>query len=365
MTDDRPRTTANVMKVGAEALYCAILVANVLSSKKMSQQILGVQILKGSSRRKESQPRPFSSSGHRRHLRLRSFPQSKVLLSRPQFLVLALLRRSTEMPSSSSRQVDKLPAVHERSKEMQVLCVGLSRTATLSMCVALKQLGYTPYHGGELLRNPKSLHTKCWREGLTERRSTGKSFGLTEFDRLLGNYDAVTDAPCANFANELMAAYPQAKVILTTRDPDAWVRSMGSCYYRILNMLQWWNPLVYYDPDFWGEFGKLVQIILTELTSGDVPNRAALRRGYIMHNEHIRRTVPKDKFLDFQPADGWAPLCAFLGKEVPSGPFPHVNEGGKAADGVKVLIALNLIQMSAVPVAFVAVGLVAWSWALS
>ena len=179
-----------------------------------------------------------------------------------------------------------------------------------------------------------------------------------------------------------MAAYPQAKVILTTRDPDSWVRSMGSCYYRILNMLQWWNPLVYYDPvrvfhldsfegclhrgkDFWGEFGKLVQIILMELTSGDVPNRAALRRGYIMHNEHVRRTVPKNKLLDFQPADGWAPLCAFLGKQVPSGPFPHVNEGGKAADGVKFLIILKLIQMSAVPVVFVAISLVAWSWAWS
>ncbi len=102
-----------------------------------------------------------------------------------------------------------------------------------------------------------------------------------------------------------------------------------------------------------------------ELTSGDVQNRAALRRGYIMHNEHVRRTVPKDKLLDFQPADGWAPLCAFLGKQVPSGPFPHVNEGGKAADGVKVLIALKLIQMSAIPVAFVAFALVAWNWAWS
>ena len=58
----------------------------------------------------------------------------------------------------------------------------------------------------------------------------------------------MTDAPCANFTDELTAAYPKAKVILTTRDPDSWVRSMNSCYYRGLNMLQWWNPLVHYDP---------------------------------------------------------------------------------------------------------------------
>lgn len=57
----------------------------------------------------------------------------------------------------------------------------------------------------------------------------------------------MTDAPCANFADELMLAYPKAKVILTTRDADSWVRSMESCYYKILNMLQWWNPLIYYE----------------------------------------------------------------------------------------------------------------------
>ena len=58
----------------------------------------------------------------------------------------------------------------------------------------------------------------------------------------------MTDAPCANFTNELTAAFPKAKVILTTRDPDSWVRSMNSSYYRVLDILQWWNPLVHYDP---------------------------------------------------------------------------------------------------------------------
>ena len=100
-----------------------------------------------------------------------------------------------------------------------------------------------------------------------------------------------------------------------------------------------------------------------EWTSGNVQDRAALRRGFIMHNEHVRTKVPRDKLLDFQPSDGWGPLCAFLGKEVPSGPFPHVNEGGQAADAVRFLVALKLVQMSAIPVAFVAVCWMAWSWA--
>ena len=137
--------------------------------------------------------------------------QSFTSLNRNFEFYVLLIVTLHEMPSPSSRQIDKLPLALKRPKEMQVLCIGLSRTATRckslwhmrevhdltrkhspAMCAALQTLGYTPYHGGELLKNPKSLHTKCWREGLAERRSTGKSYGLTEFDKLLGNYDVHT-----------------------------------------------------------------------------------------------------------------------------------------------------------------------------
>ena len=104
-------------------------------------------------------------------------------------------------------------------------------------------------------------------------------------------------------------------------------------------------------------------MILTELTSGNVQDRAALRRGFLAHNEHVRKTVPKEKLLDFNPGDGWRPLCEFLGKDVPNGPFPRLNEGGKAADAVRLFIVLKLVQMSALPVVFVAVGWAAWNWA--
>lgn len=67
-----------------------------------------------------------------------------------------------------------------------------SKKTFSAMCVALKTLGYTPYHGSELLIHPKRLHSKCWREALVERRSTGKTLGWTEFDKLLGNYDVTS-----------------------------------------------------------------------------------------------------------------------------------------------------------------------------
>lgn len=39
----------------------------------------------------------------------------------------------------------------------------------------------------------------------------------------------------------------------------------------------------------------------------------------------IRGIVPPERLLEWSVEDGWEPLCEFLGKEVPSEPFPHVN----------------------------------------
>ena len=35
--------------------------------------------------------------------------------------------------------------------------------------------------------------------------------------------------------------------------------------------------------------------------------------------------APANRLVEWHPGDGWAPLCAALGLEEPSAPFPHVN----------------------------------------
>lgn len=58
---------------------------------------------------------------------------------------------------------------------------------------------------------------------------------------------ATTDAPTALFADDLLAAYPDAKVVLNTRDADAWLASMESSYYEVMGWRSW--PLLcYFDP---------------------------------------------------------------------------------------------------------------------
>jgi hypothetical protein len=89
--------------------------------------------------------------------------------------------------------------------------------------------------------------------------------------------------------------------------------------------------------------------------------------GIERHNDMVRRLVPKNNLLEFHPADGWKPLCEFLGKDIPEGnpDFPHINEGDslkKTLDfalRIRIVISLAEWAMWLSPVA-VAGG--AWWW---
>ena len=144
----------------------------------------------------------------------------------------------------------------------------------------------------------------------------------------------MTDIPCVLFADELLEAYPDAKVILTSRDVDSWLQSMKAVFYPILS---WWGwlPLRLLDP-FWTRlYIPLLRLPLqvwshTSTTTTSVPDPELLRIGFHEHYTHVRKTVPKEKLLEWHPRDGWEPLCKHLGVEVPEDvkgkPFPKIND---------------------------------------
>jgi len=261
--------------------------------------------------------------------------------------------------ASTMRAIDKLPKVEKRPVEMQVLCLGLSRTSTMSLLTALNKLGYKTYHATEATRNRQCTQ---WNESLEAKISgNGEVFGREEFDKLLGSYSAVTDMPCANFPDELIAAYPDAKVILTTRDPDKWIASVESSFYRILGS-RTWLVIPYLLPQGL-VFRKMLLLGLTDWASGHPYDRTALRAGFIAHNEHVRGIVPKEKLLEFTPKDGWKPLCEFLGKEVPDEPFPHVNAGSNAYKLYMVGLTIGIIKAHILWVLGVSGLWMAYKWA--
>jgi hypothetical protein len=100
-------------------------------------------------------------------------------------------------------------------------------------------------------------------------------------------------------------------------------------------------------------------------TQNDRYNRAALRRGFLDHYNHVRSIVPKENLLEFRPQEGWEPLCAFLGKEVPDEPFPHINDSDSLVKFMGyvwwmlvVRVAMRVVKTAVLPV----VGVVAAVW---
>lgn len=136
-------------------------------------------------------------------------------------------------------------------------------------------------------------------------------------------------------------------MVLTVRDPDEWVDSMERVFYTILDWNSWKvlafiNPVsasilfvVMSDPNLLQtvrRYTSILHLSLVKWTDGDWENRRKLRAGFIKHNDYVRAHVTESNLLVFQAEQGWEPLCNFLGKPIPNGPYPRVNEGSYAAD---------------------------------
>ena len=191
-----------------------------------------------------------------------------------------------------------------------------------------QKLGYTPYHMAVAMDAPRSS-LGLWTEALQAKyEGKGKKWGREEFYKLLGNFDSICDVPGCLFVEEFKEAYPEARFVLTTRDVDAWLRSMQS---TAGTMLAWptWPYVAPWDRSLADPFWKFANVVmpfgygtLNDFHSPDCPPRKRFHE----HNELVRRVVPKDRLLDFQVKQGWTPLCNFLGDAVPEGDFPWIND---------------------------------------
>lgn len=195
---------------------------------------------------------------------------------------------------------------------MDVIGAGFGRTGTLSLKVALEQLGFGPCaHMLPLLDDPE-------RATLFRRAADGDPAGL---DEALAGHRATVDWPGAYFWRELTARHPEARVVLTVRDPQRWYDSAyGTIYQAMLH-----TPPGGDGPAAAGL--DMARTIVWERTfGGRFADREHAVRVFSEHNEAVRRTVPAGRLLEFEVAQGWAPLCDFLGVPVPDAPFPRTND---------------------------------------
>ena len=129
----------------------------------------------------------------------------------------------------------------------------------------------------------------------------------------------------ACFAPELIAAYPKAKIILTTRPAESWQKSMVNTIHAAHVSYLTCLASSILDGDVDSSF-QLLTLIIKYYFGGDIPRHGI--ETFSKHNTMVRKLASENKrdFLEFQLGDDWEPLCEFLGKPVPDIDFPHVND---------------------------------------
>jgi hypothetical protein len=191
---------------------------------------------------------------------------------------------------------------------LQVIGAGLGRTGTLTLKTALEMLGFAPcHHMVEVFAHPEQRH--FWL-----RAAKGEA---VDWEEMFGGYDASVDWPSAHFYAELAGRYPDAKVILTRRDPQRWLESISATILKAMSMRE--GPA----PD--DHFMRFADIIIAEKTFGRDFSATNVIAAFERHNEEVQRIIPPERLLVFEATHGWGPLCRFLRREVPDAPFPRTN----------------------------------------
>ncbi len=198
---------------------------------------------------------------------------------------------------------------------LKVIGAGFGRTGTASLKQAVEMIGFGPcYHMREVFEHPE--HIPLWEEVID-----GK---LDRLDLILANYVSTCDWPACTFYETLMQTNPDAKVILTVRDPEKWYESVRETIYTVSTRPR--DATAPVDPARAAQ-GRLVgRLIWKGEFQGKFEDKAYAIDVFNQHTESVKQKVPADKLLVFDVREGWEPLCAFLGVSVPDQPFPRVND---------------------------------------
>ncbi|XP_078491801.1 uncharacterized protein LOC100180176 [Ciona intestinalis] len=206
---------------------------------------------------------------------------------------------------------------------MKVIYAGYAKTGTKTMSAVFNEFGYNTYdffeHG--------YYHGKEWRKIIYEGST------VEDFRSMYKDADAIVDTPIYIFWEEILEAYPDAKIIFSTRSDESWLKSCKNQVHSLAT-----EPLYVLMQLFsysgWGHhrfsqacgyviFGSTINWPWNEYKF----NPTVWRRFFRNHNSYLLQNAPKDRMLMFNFKDGWGPICEFLGEKVPDKPFPHANAG--------------------------------------
>ncbi|MGH8461444.1 MAG: sulfotransferase family protein [Stenotrophobium sp.] len=206
---------------------------------------------------------------------------------------------------------------------LKIIGAGFGRTGTASICAAFNELGFPCYHMYEVLNNKNNKsHLDFW---LNVANSTPDS--RHDWEKVFSRYTAAVDNPAVCVWRELLAAYPDAKVVLTvhTRGAQTWYDSTIETIYFTETLWQF-KVLKALTP-FGRKFGQMCHKLIWQRShKGTMDDRKKAIEHYQQHIETVKAAVPPEQLLVFSVDQGWDPLCNFLGVPVPASKFPNVND---------------------------------------
>lgn len=208
-----------------------------------------------------------------------------------------------------------------RDVTLKIVGAGFGRTGTKSLKAALERLGFAKcYHMTELRENP--AHLPYWQEALKS--------GSTDWDALFEGYGSCVDWPAAFHWRALTAHYPDAKVLLSVRSPESWVKSIQPTIFTTLRKVSELPPGPLRE-----QRQMNYEMIVERTFEGRLDDDDYLISVFNKNIQDVQATIPAECLLTFDAAEGWGPLCRFLGVDIPDEPFPFTNTTAEFIENVK------------------------------
>lgn len=193
---------------------------------------------------------------------------------------------------------------------LSVIGAGFGRTGTMSLKLALEQLGFGRcHHMEEVLKNPAQL--PFWQDAAAGRK--------IDWDAVFAGFGSAVDWPSAHFWRELAQHYPQAKVVLTVRPEESWWNSYSQTIQVVL------RERANMPPGALRDTMEMAAALVEQQTFHGAADKNAILAAYRKRQDDVRAAIAPPRLLVFDVAQGWAPLCRFLEKPVPAAPFPRTN----------------------------------------
>ena len=191
---------------------------------------------------------------------------------------------------------------------VSVISAGFGRTGTLSLKLALEQLGFGPCHHMMEVIEHGGTQVPLWNDAVD---------GKPDFETIYAGYRSAVDWPTAAFWRELAAHYPGAKFILSSRSPQSWYDSISETILASVWARDKWPPPAV-------EWLTMVSKVL-DRSLGGAREKDDLIAVFKAHEAEVKAAFPPERLLVHQAKDGWEPLCAHLGVPVPDTPYPRTN----------------------------------------